>query len=182
MTRSRYSAGAIVFHWLIAALIIANIVVVLVTDGMAPSIRVPAITFHKATGITVLVLTVGRILWRIAHRPPPLPPTVRRWEAHLAHAVHWAFYALMIALPLSGWIWMSIGGRKPFSWYGLFGLPLLPLPQDKPLAGSFHEAHEIMGYAMIALIVLHVAGALKHQFFDSRGFLFRMVPGAARAR
>ena len=174
---SRYSNGAIAFHWLIALLIVANIALALVTDGWNGPARSLAIQIHKATGLTVLVLSVARLAWRLAHRPPPFPTGILRWEAIAARAVHWLFYVLMVALPLSGWLMVSASAnRKPLSWYGLFGLPYLPVQGDKAVGGFAHETHEIFGYAMIALIALHVAAALKHHFGGRTRLIARMWP------
>jgi cytochrome b561 len=182
-TPSRYSGGAIFFHWLIAALIIANIAVALVTDDWEGPARAAAMQFHKATGFTVLLLSLLRVLWRLLHRPPPFPAEIRRWEAIGARAAHWLFYVLMIVLPLTGWLMISAAAeRRPFNWYGLFGLPYLPVQGNKALGGFSHEAHEVLGYVMIALIALHVAAALKHHFADRTRLIARMWPGGAAAR
>jgi cytochrome b561 len=182
-TRSRYSDGAILFHWTIAVLIIVNIVIALATDDWHGPARATAIGIHKATGFTILILSVFRLIWRLIHRPPPFPAGIRAWEAVTARIVHWVFYVLMVALPLTGWLFISAAAeRKPFSWYGLFGLPYLPVQGDKAVGGSMHEAHEILGYALIALIVLHIAAALKHQFFDGTREIARMWPGASVTR
>ena len=176
--RSRYSGGAILFHWVIAALIIANLVGALVSDDWHGPARATVMGLHKATGLTILVLSLARIGWRLAHRPPPFPAEIRQIEAAVARIVHWLFYVLMIVMPLSGWLMISAGApRKPFSWYGMFDLPFLPVQGDKALGDAAHEAHEVLGYAMIALIVLHVLAALKHHFFDQTRLIHRMWPG-----
>ncbi|HEU4967495.1 cytochrome b [Sphingomonas sp.] len=181
-SRSRYSGGAIAFHWAIALLIAVNIALALITDDWHGPARSAAIQIHKATGITILVLSIARLLWRLAHRPPPLPAELRLWEAVAARAVHRLFYALMIVLPLSGWLMVSASAnRKPLNWYGLFGLPYLPFEGDKAVRGFAHEAHEILGYTMMALIVLHVAAALKHHYSDRTRLLARMWPGQVAA-
>jgi cytochrome b561 len=181
-TRSRYSGGAIAFHWLIALLIIANIAVALVTDDWHGPARSAAMQFHKATGLTVLVLSIGRLVWRLVHRPPPFPADVRPWEAVVARTVHWLFYALMVVMPLSGWLMISAPAeRKPLLWYGFFDLPYLPVQGHKTLGGFAHETHEVLGYALIALIVLHAGAALKHHFFDQSRLITRMWPGRVAA-
>lgn len=181
-TRSRYSSGAILFHWTIAVLIIANIAVALITDGWEGPARGSAMAFHKATGITVLVLSALRILWRLVHRPPPFPSEIRPVEAFVARSVHWIFYALMIVMPMSGWLMSSASATpRPLSWYGLFPIPHLPVQGNKALGGLSHDTHEILGYVFIALIVLHVLAALKHHFVDGTGMVFRMWPGRASA-
>lgn len=166
--RSTYSSVAITLHWLIGLLIIANIALVL-SGGPMP--------WHKSIGMTVLVLSLLRWAWRLGHRPPPLPATVRPWEKGLAHALHWTFYLLIVLIPLSGWA-MSSGSLKPrpLNWFGLFDIPYLPITRGGALYETSHEFHEIMGLAMIGLIALHILGALKHQFFDGDATLHRILP------
>ena len=176
-TRSRYSVGAILFHWLIAALIIANLIGAFATEDWEGPARATAMGLHKATGFTILVLSLLRGAWRLAHRPPPFPETIGQLEAVGARVVHGLFYVLMIAIPVTGWLMISAPAeRRPFHWYGVFDLPYLPVQGNKSLGDFAHEGHEILGYAMIALLVLHVAGALKHHFADAPGFIRRMWP------
>lgn len=178
-TRSFYSKGAMFFHWTIALLIIANLAIGLLHDGFPKSIQGLAMGFHKSTGILVIVLTLGRIAWRIAHRPPPLPATVTRLEKGVAHAVHWVLYALMLAMPLTGWLMSSAGKRKyPIDFYGLFPVPYLPVAQNEAAAHTYAERHEQLGYLALALIALHVAGAAKHYFIDKDRTVHRMLPWA----
>lgn len=181
-TRSRYSGGAILFHWVIAILIVANIAIALVTDDWEGPARGAAMAFHKATGLTILVLSLLRIMWRLLHRPPPFPAEIRPLEAFAARTVHWLFYALMIVMPMSGWLMSSAAAsRKPFSWYGYFDLPFLPVQGNKAVGGIAHDMHEVLGYALIALIILHVVAALKHHFADDTQLLWRMWPKAGAA-
>jgi cytochrome b561 len=121
-------------------------------------------------------------VWRLTHRPPPLPATVKRWEKGLAHAVHWLLYALMILIPLSGWVFTSASPKRyPLSFFGLFPLPPFPVTQDKELSHMIAERHEQFAWAMIALLVLHIGAALKHRFLDRDRTLDRMLPGAGPA-
>lgn len=180
-TPARYSGGAMFFHWTIAILIVANILGAILTEDAAGPVRATAMGLHKATGLTVLVLSLGRIAWRLIYRPPPLPADVRPLDAGLARVVHWLFYVLMLALPISGWAMISAASpRKPFTWYQLFDLPFLPVEGNKPVNVFAHDTHEVLFYVFLALLVLHVAGALKHHFAEGRTFLFRMMPGHAR--
>lgn len=180
-TLTRYSSGAIFFHWLIAALIAANIVGAIATEDMGGAVRATAMGLHKATGITILVLSVARLVWRLVHRPPPMPGTVKPLEAGLSRVVHWLFYLLMVGLPISGWAMISAAApRRPFTWYSLFDLPYLPVEGNKAVNLAAHEAHEVLFYVFLVLLALHVAGALKHHFGEGRTFLFRMMPGHAR--
>lgn len=174
---ARYGRGAIVLHWLIAVLIALNIAAAWIAEDLPKDDRAMVMGNHKAVGITVLLLTMLRIVWRWAHRPPPALESLRAWEAALSRVVHAVFYFLMLAIPLTGWAMSSAfskGAGVPL--FGLVTVPALPVGHDKPAAEVFAELHEVLAYLMIALIGLHVAGALKHHLIDRDGTLRRMVP------
>lgn len=166
----RYARGAIFFHWTIAALVLVNLWIGLVGGSMG---------VHKAVGITVLVLTAGRIAWRIANPPPPLPAHVAGWERLAATWTHRLFYVLLVVLPLSGWAMVSGAKRYPLDWFGLFPIPYLPI--SPAIAGVGHEAHELLGLLMAGLVALHIGAALRHQFLLRDGIVLRMLPGDRRA-
>jgi cytochrome b561 len=171
----RYSIVAMWFHWTIAVLVIANLAIGLLHDTLLRG-TMPA---HKAIGLTVLLLTAGRVAWRLMHRPPPLPAHTPVWERGLAHAVHWALYLLMIAMPVTGWLMVSGSAtRRPLTWFGLFDLPYLPVGETA--GGIGHEAHELLGWLMLALVVLHIAAALRHRLILKDGILGRMAPALDR--
>lgn len=171
----RYSRVAIAFHWTIAALVIFNIAVGLGHDPI-PALRA-LMQAHKAVGLTVLALTALRVAWRLAHRPPPLPADTPGWERGAAHATHWTLYLLLVALPLSGWVMVSgPEGRRPLSWFGAFDVPYLPA--TSPAAEGAAKAHGLLGWVMLALVLLHVAAALRHHLVLRDRVLARMLPGA----
>ena len=171
----RYHTGAIWFHWTIAVLVIVNILIGLFHESLLDGVRA-AMPLHKSIGLLVLVLTLGRIGWRLTHRPPPLPAEMKGWEKSAAHIAHWALYALMLLLPLTGWLLVSNMRRPaPLAWFGLFQVPLLPV--SRGVAGAAHQAHGVLGYLMAALVVLHVAAALRHHFLLRDPVLRRMWPG-----
>ncbi len=171
--RSNYSRGAIWFHWVIGLLIIGNLTGGLLHESFSQATNGMIMSLHKATGITILFLSLARLVWRLTHRPPALAPTVKR----VAHATHWAFYLLMILVPLSGWVLVSVGARKyPLEWYYLFDLPFLPITQDKALASAMADRHETLAFLWMALLALHISAALKHHFFDRDNTLERMLP------
>ena len=162
----RYSRVAITLHWIIALAVFANVVIAFFARGL--------MGMHKAIGVTVLVLTFARIAWRLGHQPPPLPGGMTRWESAAAKSVHWLFYLLLLAMPVTGWMMASGAVRRGLSWFGLFDIPYLPIT---PRAAGFgHDAHGIMGYLMIALIVLHIAAALRHHWILRDATLVRMTP------
>lgn len=170
---ARYSRVAMWFHWTIAALVILNLIIGIFHDAIG------GIPIHKAIGLTVLVLTAGRVAWRLGHRPPPLPAHTRAWEKGAAHATHWTLYLLMIAMPVTGWLMVSgSANRYPLTWFGLFDIPYLPVGEA---AGGFgHDAHALLGWLMLALVVLHVAAALRHRLILRDGVLARMAPALER--
>jgi cytochrome b561 len=178
----RYSGVAMVLHWLTALLVIGNLVgghlIETFEDAADPALRAfgPVLErLHISFGVTILVLTLARLGWRLANPPPPLPGYMTPLERWLAGGVHVIFYLLLFILPLSGWAMLSTGRvPQPLSWFGLVTLPPLPLPGG--LRGLFHEAHELLGWAMVALIALHVGAALKHRVFDRDDLLARMLP------
>ncbi|MBB3911568.1 cytochrome b [Sphingomonas desiccabilis] len=227
--RLRYANVAIALHWAIAALILYNL-----TSGLLrPVLPRGFFAFHVSSGITILVLTVVLVGWRLTHRPPPFLP-MARWEKRLANAVHLLLYAAMLLMPFSGWAMISAnppadsagaawaaenppgpppaptlkpdtssrggpagegkgGGqpprkRGPTEIWGLFPLPMIgPVqelgrtPEGVPEQRAVHERietfHAIGAWILLALLLLHVAGALKHQFVDRQRELARMGLG-----
>lgn len=173
----RYSRGAIVLHWLIAMLIMLNFAAAWIAEDMPKAEKMQMMGNHKAIGISILVLTVVRIVWRLMHKAPPMVDTLKAWEAALAKVTHGVLYLLMLAIPFSGWAMSSAYSKgEPVPFFGLFGVPALPVGTDKPTIGMFHEIHEITANLMILLFVIHVAAALKHHLIDKDRTMRRMVP------
>jgi cytochrome b561 len=170
----RYSRVAVWLHLLIGVAVVANIGLAMLTEDMPKATRMAAMWVHKPLGITILVLTVARILWRLTHKPPPVPAAIPSWQAMLGKAVHFIFYALLILLPLSGWIWMS-AADAPISFFGLFDVPAITGP-DKALGKVMHDRHEVLGLTMLGLVILHFLAALKHHYIDHTRFISRMNP------
>jgi cytochrome b561 len=173
---AKYSKIAILFHWLIALLIGANILLANLAEDLPRAARAAYMSPHKAIGISILILTVGRILWRLTHRPPALPETVTGWQAKAGHSAHILFYVLMIAMPLTGWLMIGANGKAaPVDFFGLFTLDMA-VGKNAMLADIGHEGHELLATPLIILIGLHILGALKHQFIDKLPFVQRMWP------
>jgi cytochrome b561 len=173
-------------HWAIALLIVANWPLGFIMEKLPPASRTWMVPLHVSIGMTVLTLTAVRVYWRLTHRPPPLDPTLAWWEKGLAHAVHSLLYVFMIGMPMTGWFLMSCHppkpGTGPLVW-GLFHLPKIPyfshlekIPQDAA-HDLWVEVHIVGGYILLGVFVLHVAGALKHQFIDRHPSLSRMGIG-----
>ena len=177
---ARYNRVAIWFHWILAALVIANIAIAELTEDASRAVRGEWMGSHKAIGIAVLAVTLGRIAWRLAHTPPPQPATMKRWEVLFSKTVHGLFYFLLLALPLTGWIFNSTPG-KPIDFFGLFAIPALPVGNSKDLHEQFEAIHKFLGSAMLYLAILHILAALKHQFIDRDGLMGRLNPFAGRA-
>jgi cytochrome b561 len=177
VARSTYSRVAIILHWLIGIAIIANLIGGLLHDLPPREMRGVIMGLHKATGITILVLSVARLLWRLTHRPPLLAATIKAWEKGIAHATHWIFYLLIILVPVSGWVMVSAAEkRRPLTWFGVFDIPYLPVAQDRIAAAGAGNAHELLAFVMIGLLVLHIGAALKHHYLDRDNTLARMLP------
>lgn len=167
----RYNRGARLLHWLIAALVIANLASGLLHDPLEDYVRL--MPSHKAIGMSVLALSLARLAWRFTWRAPAYPEAMTAFERGSAKAVHALFYLLMLAMPLTGWI-VSSASKYPLDWFGLFDIPKLAVEKGSALAGVTHEAHEILGYAWVALLLIHVAAALRHHFVVKDGLMARM--------
>lgn len=174
----RYGWVAQALHWGVVALLIVQVTLGKVAHGLPVGLeRLVMMSRHKSLGITILGLAALRLAWRWFDPPPP-PPPMPRWQALAARLNHWGLYALLFALPVTGWLTSSAANR-PASWFGLFQLPDLVAP-DAGLKEAFEEAHELLVNVLFALAALHVAAALKHQFLDRDGLLLRMLPRRAR--
>ena len=171
----RYSLGAMLFHWTIAVAVIVNWRIVEAAEHLADADKAPLMANHKALGITILILSVARLLWRWTHPVPPLPSDLANWERVLARSVHVIFYVLLIGLPLGGWLAGSFAG-KDISYFGAFTIPALPVSENFDMAKAIIGFHKTGGEIMIYLIGLHILGALKHTFYDKSGGLARMLP------
>jgi cytochrome b561 len=173
---TKYSKVAILFHWLIAVLVIANFVLASMAEDLPREAQGALMSPHKAIGVSILLLSVLRLFWRVGHTPPPLPSNIPLWQAGLGKFVHLLFYFLIIAVPLSGWLMASAHPKAPpVDFFGLFDITM-PVSKDESLSGIGHEAHEILTKPLFILILLHIVGALKHQFVDRLPFIQRMWP------
>ena len=170
----RYSAVAMLLHWVLGLAIIGSFSMGLyMADLPFSPQRLKLYNWHKWAGVTILTLSALRLLWRLTHRPPADPP-MPAWQRLAAHATHYGLYVLFFAVPLVGWAYSSAAGF-PIVWFGVLPLPDF-VPVDKALAEAIKPWHAWLAYAMAVLVLMHVAAALKHQFIDRDGLLSRMWP------
>jgi len=174
-TRNAYGLVAQALHWLVVAGITAQFVWAWRIDR-TDSIRAEfaLVNQHKSIGMTVLALVVVRLLWRAFNRPPPFPSSMSAWERLSAATAHWMLYALILAMPLSGWIYTSAAGFGP-EFFGLVDIPAL-VGQNERLEDLFGAVHEWLAICILALVAIHVLAALRHQFVLKDGLLKRMLP------
>lgn len=174
-TSERWGAVAKFFHWTIVVLILVQYVLAMTAHDLPLGRQRFEITaLHKSMGLTIFALAVLRLLWRFMNRVPPLPSTLKPYERFLAHATHFSLYALILAMPITGWMY-STASNFPVNWFGLVRLPNL-VEADRELAHTLHEVHETLFKVLVAVAVLHVAGALKHHFWYKDTVLKRMLP------
>jgi cytochrome b561/polyisoprenoid-binding protein YceI len=187
---TRYSAVAIALHWTIALAIVLQIILAGRMDGPPTPESFAVTQLHKSIGITILLLSLLRLGWRLGNPPPPEPATLATWERRLSQATHWGFYAVMIGMPLTGWLMVSASRTQiPTLLYGVVHWPNLPGFADlAPAAKKAWHSAGVLGHGTIAkviyvLLALHVAGALKHQLLGrDEPVLSRMAPGAVAGR
>ena len=184
----RYSAVSIGLHWTIAALILTQIPLGWrMSDLPFGNAKFELFQLHKSIGITILALSLVRLGWRLTHPAPPLPDHMKRWEKILARATHVGFYVVMIATPLGGWVLVSASSLNiPTMIWDVIPLPHLPgfdamsLEQREAISDRVGSAHSALAWFAVFLLVLHVAGALKHHLLDKDSVLWRMLPIVGR--
>jgi cytochrome b561 len=172
---SRYSAVAQAFHWIIAALIVTQFTLAWMADDLPLGARkLGLLARHKSFGMTILMLAVLRLLWRAFNRPPPLPPGMSKIERWLARISHTAFYLLLFAMPVTGWL-MSSAKNYSVSWFGLFTWPNL-IGKNEDHFDLLRSTHEILSDVLFVLAIVHILAALKHHFWNKDDVLVRMLP------
>lgn len=177
---ARYSRTAIVLHWVLGLAILGLFGMGLYMTSLPFSpARLKLYNWHKWAGITLLALSVVRLLWRATHRPPALPANIANampaWQQWAHHGTHHVMYALFFLVPLIGWAYSSAAGF-PIVVFGVLPLPDF-VPVDKALAELIKPFHELSAFALVGLAGLHIAAVLKHQLVDKDGLIGRMLPG-----
>ena len=174
-TRDQWGSISKLLHWLVVLLILAMAWIGL-TMGDLPNgpDKIATYALHKSIGITILVLVLLRLGWRLyAGAPAPVPGTPS-WQDRIASLTHWALYALLLAMPISGWVVNSSSGF-PLQWFGLVNLPAI-VGRDQELHELAETIHETLFWILITLVVLHAAAAFYHHLFQRDATLARMLP------
>lgn len=171
-----YTRTAIGLHWLIALLIIGGFAVGLYMtelEGLSLT-KLKLYSWHKWIGVTVFALALLRVTWRLLHGAPAAVPGVPAWQARAAQAAHLGLYALIFAVPLTGYL-MSQAAGIPVVYLGLWEMPTL-LAADENLKEVLEQTHAVLNYLMAAIVAVHALAALKHHFIHRDGTLARMLP------
>ncbi len=175
--RGRWGTVSQTLHWLVVVMIVAQVTLALIFKQMHRGPEAAAlIGVHKSLGMTILVVAALRLAWRWANPVPDLPATLRTYERILARSTHAALYALLFAMPLTGWLGSSAFGFT-VRWFGLFAIPNL-IARDKPLGHVLYATHSVLALALGLVLALHIAAALRHHWMLKDGVLRRMLPGA----
>lgn len=180
----RYHKVSIILHWLIGFALIANLALGVMLEDIPDAMKGQFYQLHKSLGISVLLLTALRILWRFIKPAPPELPSMAGWEKVVARVTYALFYVLMIGIPLSGWAVVSASPLNiPTVLFGVIPWPHLPFFAEvvdrKALAHDIKEVHEMLSNGMIVLLLLHVAAALRHHLLLKDETLLRMTPAHA---
>ncbi len=173
---NRYTGVAIGLHWLLALGIVVTFCVgFYMADLKLSPTRIRLFNYHKWAGVTIFALSLLRLGWRMTHQPPALPAGGPAWQDAAANWVHRAMYLLFFVVPVMGWLHSSAAGFQVV-WFGVLPLPDL-LSKDKALAETLGDVHGALAFTLGALVVVHVAAALKHQLVDRDQLMRRMMPG-----
>ena len=182
--RARYTTVSIGFHWLIAALVLLNLVLGFRMAFLKGLAQFNIFQLHKSVGITILLLSLGRLAWRLINPPPPEPASLQPWERAGALTVHWGFYVIMIGMPLTGWVIVSTSPYNlPTLLYHLIPWPHLPVvhdlaaPQKAAVNHLSGAAHTVLAWSTVTLLALHWGAVVKHLLLDGHPVLGRMTPG-----
>lgn len=174
MKVAQYSSGAKFLHWLIGIIVIVMLSCSFFLNDLPDKYQSSAYMIHKSLGLTVLFLVMLFFLWIKRTGKPAWPNTMSPWQKILAYTVHYSLFVLLIIMPLCGWI-MSVAANRVPSYFGLFKMPL-PIKESESLAEFMEQSHIVIAWLLIALIVLHIAGALVHHFIEKDNILKQMLP------
>lgn len=171
----RYTRTAAVLHWLMAVLLCGMVILGFYMQGLSLSPdKLRLYSWHKWAGISIFLLALLRMGWRLTHRPPALADHLPAAVRLAAAAGHASLYVLMLAIPVSGWLMSSAKGVQTV-WFGVVPLPDL-IARNKVLGDALQTTHYYLNLILIAMVAGHVLMALKHHFIDRDGSLKRMLP------
>lgn len=178
MSPRTYTGVAMFLHWLTALLLVGSFSLGLyMVDLKFSPQKLTFYSYHKWLGVSIFCLVLVRLLWRLGHRPPPLPGWLPAWQVAASRASHALLYLFLLATPLSGWLYSSAAGVPTVP----FGVEMLQLPdvlgKNSGLAATLKFVHMALNYSLGALICLHLAAALKHLLINRDGIMSRMLPG-----
>ncbi|MBF6992670.1 MULTISPECIES: cytochrome b [Cupriavidus] len=171
-----YGATAIALHWIVALAIFGAFGLGLYMTGipgLTPT-KLKLYSWHKWLGVTIFAVALLRVLWRATHAAPPVAPGTPVWQARAAAGAHHLLYLLIVIVPISGYLY-SLAAGVPVVYLGLWKMPVL-IEKNDELKEVLKFAHAWLNYLMAAVVVVHAAAAVKHQFVDRDGTLGRMLP------
>lgn len=176
MAKATYSNTARLFHWGMAVLILATIPagLVMVQSGIGRSLQNTLFLYHKNVGVLILVLVLARLIWRVTHPAPPLPDDMPRLQVLASRISHGALYALLVVVPVAGYVRVRAGGF-PIEILDALGLPTL-VPRSAALADMAKAVHYWAGLAIGLVLAVHIGAALYHRFVRRDGIMARMWP------
>ena len=172
---TQYTSTAKTLHWLISLMIFCMLLLgFYMSDLPLSPDKLKFYSWHKWAGVTVFLLVIIRLGWRITHTPPAMPEEMPQLQQVAATIFHFALYALMFLIPLSGWLMSSAKGFQTV-WFGVLPIPDL-LPKDKAVGDALKEIHQALNLLLIVILIVHVLAALKHHFIDKDNVLKQMLP------
>lgn len=177
----RYTHTAIFLHWLVALGLVGTFILGFYMEGLplSPS-KLKLYSWHKWAGVTLLILILIRLTWRITHKAPKLPASMGSTAQLAAHLGHGLLYVLMLAIPISGWLMSSAQGFQTV-WFGVLPLPDL-VSKDVALGELLNRVHVVLNYTLLVAVIGHIAAAIQHQFIKKDGVLTRIMPFASKAQ
>lgn len=176
---AQYTKTAKLLHWLMAFALAGLLALgFYMSDLPLSPEKLQLYSWHKWAGVTVFLLLIIRLLWRMTHQPPALPAQMPKLQQFFAHVGHAALYLLMLCIPLSGWLMSSAKGVQTV-WFGVLALPDL-VGKNKELGALLKDVHESLNLILIAIVLGHIAAALKHHWIDKDSTLSRMLPQSSQ--
>ncbi len=170
-----YSKGFKYLHWLVAILVLGMLSLGFFLSDLPGAYKLSAYMMHKSIGLTILTLMLLRVIWVLLQGKPKLPETLPLWERVLARGVQHALYVFLILMALSGWLMATASNRIPV-YFGWFRVPFPGLSPSDTLARFMNQTHGVIAWVLLALVSLHIAGALKHALIQKDDLLKRMLP------